>query len=1457
MSGYIFISHASSDDDFVEQLRITLEESGLPVWADSRNLRGGDKLAPEIEKAIAQARQVIVVLSPNTINSPWVRREIRQALQVEEERKNDGYRVIPLLLPGVEPSALQLWFGEVPLGVKVELKTGGVNEAMPQILAALGERLPTDQQPAPKAIAQSLEELVLELTDPHIETIDGKRRAQATATVIYEPADPGSRRVESKRFTFTAPLGPIETNELSWYLEKYYLWPVGLFKERAARVESQLPEWGQELYKAALASDSAREILAAWQHAADGTARCFSIFIDPALPEGSNEDQQATANEAASELLSLPWELLHDGRGYLFQGARAVRVRRRLPNRRSYRAALTGLPIRILLVSPRPEDERTAYIDHRLSARPLLDAIDSLGDLVKLTVLAPPTFPALEEALRQAFERGEPFDAVHFDGHGVFNREHGLGALCFEDPNDTNKLEQRASELIDADKLASVMRDYRIPLVFLEACQTATQKKDPTASVAARLLDEGVASIVAMSHSVLIETAHRFVRAFYAELAQGRSMGAAMLAGQRALHGDSWRGMVMGAGELQLQDWFVPVLYQEERDASLITELRSEEVNKLEARQRQLRLGFLPPEPNHKFQGRSRELLKLERLLISDQYAVVRGQGGAGKTTLAVELARWLVRARRFRRAAFVSLEEYSDARSVLDSLGQQLLPENYSVAQFKDFKEALQPVERALRDSTTIIVLDNFESLLPSSDATELSVLSESREEILKLAQDLLNADPSTRIVFTSREPLPAPFDNKRRDVWLGALDRTNAIALVSEVMKQEGLEPKADDPGGTPREIEELVDAVNCHARALELLARELARKGVRATTQNLNQLMAELDRKHPGDRENSLYASIELSLRRLPPEMREQAKALAVFHGGAHLMVLDHVLETAEDDAETVQSLAAALIDVGLAEHMGYGHLKLDSALPSYMLRQMSDVEIEAIRVRWSAAMQGLIYFLYAQLFKDAQLSLTVTNLELPNLMAMLLYVQDQATPETVIYLANSIERLVSPLGIKSALAQAVRTREEAALKLKAWSHARYTTEAATINGLLELGDLRAAHDAVQKLLRLCIEAGVGAYLGAGYDIAMTHYMLGRVLELMGAAEAALQPLGEAQTRLKKLAEDGDVTAEGMYSAIMIDIANCLILLGRLDEAASIYEETIRRSEKLSRQRDVAVAKGQLATVYTQQNRYDEALTVYDEALQIFENLDDLGAVAIVWHQIGIMHRRVGRFDLAEQAYRQSLSIAVKRQNLTGEAASLGELGSLYDEWGRLEDAVTFHRQSVDAYVGLQDLRLEGIARNNLAIVLIKLEQYDEARRELLRAIECKTPFGHASQPWTTWEVLCNLEKAMSNYAAADAARQKAIESYLAYRRAGGESQNRLFNLLVLVNHALQQNQTEGALQQLAEIPAEDTPQWLKSLIAKLQTILRGNRNANVADDPAFDYTTVAELRLVIEQNPLPNT
>jgi CHAT domain-containing protein len=94
-------------------------------------------------------------------------------------------------------------------------------------------------------------------------------------------------------------------------------------------------------------------------------------------------------------------------------------------------------------------------------------------------------------ALQRAREENDPYEIVHFDGHGVYDRRVGLGALCFEDPRDRDKLGQRLLKLIHAPELAAELRHYGVPLIFLEACQTAQATADPMASVAARCWRKG------------------------------------------------------------------------------------------------------------------------------------------------------------------------------------------------------------------------------------------------------------------------------------------------------------------------------------------------------------------------------------------------------------------------------------------------------------------------------------------------------------------------------------------------------------------------------------------------------------------------------------------------------------------------------------------------------------------------------------------------------------------------------------------------------------------------------------------------------------------------------------------------------------------------------------------------------------------------------------------------------
>lgn len=822
----LFISRSSQDDAFVRDLRAALADHSYDSWIDSRQLRGGDPLWAAIQQAIEAASAYAVVISPEALQSTWVGKELHHALAVQKQRGTEAYPVIPLSLNGTRLGVLEVLFGAEPAYIPVSSDAGGVEAALHAILVALRQRAPTDVPPMPQPRAEPLEELVLELTDLTFHEQDGVRRASARAQLVYEPATPGQPRVHSvHQWRLVAPIGPLEAGELRWYLEQYAIWPSQYFRERARQVEANLITWGRLLYEAAMPLAHTANVTTAWARISSHAWRRFSVHLNTTLEAGVSDDVASRAKEVATMLLVLPWELLHDGTSYLFQGAQATRVRRRLTGTESFDVPIVAPPIRLLLVTARPEDDACSYIDHRVSALPLVQAMEALPGLVQLHVLSPPTLPALRAELDRARAARTPYHVVHFDGHGVYDRRVGLGGLCFEHPEDVGKLEQRRHLTVFTNELGPLLRQHRIPLVFLEACQTA-QAEQASEPVASELLKVGVASVVAMSHSVLVETARRFVEVFYQALVAGKRVGDAMLAGQRQLKDDTFRGRIFGAGELRLDDWFVPVLFQEKDDPQLFQTTPARQTREDFTIRLAARLGALPAAPDTGFIGRSRELLALQRLLRQDgtaRYAVVRGQGGEGKTALAAEFARWLVRSQHIHRAAFVSVETHSTPRAVLDALGQQVVNKAFSAA--GDLDTAVQEVERALREQPTLLVMDNMESiLLPPFLAHETpeALSHEARQElhaILVLCARLLSVG-ETRLLFTSREALPEPFAAMRQRRELHQFNREDAVKLVERVLNAAGGDAGASSDAAR-EEIEQLVDAVHGHARTLALLA------------------------------------------------------------------------------------------------------------------------------------------------------------------------------------------------------------------------------------------------------------------------------------------------------------------------------------------------------------------------------------------------------------------------------------------------------------------------------------------------------------------------------------------------------------------------------------------------------------------------------------------------------------
>lgn len=214
---------------------------------------------------------------------------------------------------------------------------------------------------------------------------------------------------------------------------------------------------------------------------------------------------------------------------------------------------------------------------------------------------------------------------------------------------------------------------------------------------------------------------------------------------------------------------------------------------------------------------------------------------------------------------------------------------------------------------------------------------------------------------------------------------------------------------------------------------------------------------------------------------------------------------------------------------------------------------------------------------------------------------------------------------------------------------------------------------------------------------------------------------------------------------------------------------------------------------------------------------------------------------------------MEIKTQNKDRAAQAITLNELGNLYnDALQRAEEAVTFFRQAADIAVEMGDLAREGTRRNNIANTLCKLKRYDEARVEIMRAIECKSQVGLASSPWTSFDILSNIERADGNHSAARAAWTQARDAYLAYRRQGGYAQHghvRFAEQIVSLVGQQKVDEIQALFDRLVSDP--NTDDSLKQLIHIVITILNGSRDKALGDDPALYYADAAEVLFLIER------
>jgi len=96
----VFLSYSHKDRGFVEQLARDLRANGVTPWYDRWEMLPGDSLVAKIGTALLKNDYFVIILSPNSVSSQWVQRELAAALHRELQKRQ--VKVIPVVIRDCE-----------------------------------------------------------------------------------------------------------------------------------------------------------------------------------------------------------------------------------------------------------------------------------------------------------------------------------------------------------------------------------------------------------------------------------------------------------------------------------------------------------------------------------------------------------------------------------------------------------------------------------------------------------------------------------------------------------------------------------------------------------------------------------------------------------------------------------------------------------------------------------------------------------------------------------------------------------------------------------------------------------------------------------------------------------------------------------------------------------------------------------------------------------------------------------------------------------------------------------------------------------------------------------------------------------------------------------------------------------------------------------------------------------
>lgn len=611
-----------------------------------------------------------------------------------------------------------------------------------------------------------------------------------------------------------------------------------------------------------------------------------------------------------------------------------------------------------------------------------------------------------------------------------------------------------------------------------------------------------------------------------------------------------------------------------------------------------------------RFVGRSAEIAEVETLLRDSQLVTICGVGGAGKTRLAIEVAKRWRSGARGEEVHWVSLAEIGDPETVPRSVASALDQD------WGQGKDPLAVVVGVLRDTSALLLLDNCEHVT---------------EACRTMVVQLLGACPGVTVLATSREPLRGPGERVFPIPPLGAavptagddrvrgeaadlfLDRAVSVASVYAL-----TEANIATIGRICERLDGLPLAIELAASWIHVLSATDLLAEIEKSTDVLTSDSAPVAGRH-----RSMRAVLDSSWQLLGEEDRQVLAALGVFAGG-------FTRDAAETVAGASLSSLASLIERSLIQRLpdstGGTRYQVHELVRSYSLERLQRAggdTAEDVRSRHLDFFLSLVERANAVWESpDGPGWQTRIRLDQANIDVAMLWALERQDADRALRLAGCMYSY----WIDSSIPADYSTVLDRALSLPAQSDEpmalRIRADALNVAGFAAIatGDLRLARSRFDDELTLCERLKQPALFGRALrGLAHTLLWLGELDDARDHIERSLM--------VSRSVDDLRGVAWGVHDLGELEFAN-----GHMDRTELLLLEAMERFAELGMLIGTYRSEVLLGKVRAAQEDWPAALACFKRALDLATTMHFKVRVAILFEGLAEIATALQRPDLA---------------------------------------------------------------------------------------------------------------------------------------------------------------------------------------------------------------------------------